>query len=959
MSKMPIWRRHVAALHAVSFLVLLLSTLRMAAAEPNLPCASGSECPNPSVGPSVSQTRHTPAPGIGTNFTPTTDDESVICPFKSVSVNYKFPGLLGQCLNTRCTLGRGVKSHTQNVPNKSTFKSLENRSGIDPASAENKVKTLASRPLESGSNELNQPLSPSSSNDTPEPPSFRSHEAVSPPETPEDSPIDVAKFLSFEEWKAQNLAKVGQSSDSFSERGAREPRKAPGNTAVLDALGDEIELDFGFGNSGSSPGTIRVSGSAATPSAVAPGGEVGIPTRSKDAGKTCKERFNYASFDCAATVHKHNKEAKGGNSILLENKEAYMLNQCEAKEKFFIVELCEDILVDTIVLANFEFFSSVFKEIRVSVSDRYPVKANGWKVLGTYLAKNTRDVQVFLVENPLIWARYLKVDILSHYGNEFYCPMSLLRIHGTTMMEEFKYQEEASRGGFEEDVEEVIPEAVAEPILHTQPTVDVKVGTEVITEKVPSNSSEEEIESTNSGGLEMISTSDSHTATATSIIPSHEYPLQTINPRFVFPVQFPTCHKDDMPRSIKDSRTIGAGSTSSTTGLSPEETPTHSKLSSMKNRDSMESSEVTASSTLSSSLEVQDPTPPRPKTLDPNPQDSPRPTSTQPSAAIPTTQESFFKSVHKRLTHLEANSTLSLQYIEEQSRLMRDMFAKIEKSHVSKIEKMLNSLNSSAFADLRSYRENYEQLWQTTVLALESQRTNSEREIVALSSRLSLLADEIIFQKRMYQLNTLLLVVTICVVIFSRSERLAMPLGRHLRTPRPPKIRAFGFRSPSSPDLPQSPGTISSRLRQRIHYRGDSTASESEVSAAFGFGSQGVRDSSHSPENKVGQTTLYDDGDGSIWVDSEVMTPPTGPKGKRRSWMNFGPKLRSEKTRRWQRFPSPLAGGVGVTESNDDGSPGGCVDHVSPNAGDRCESGDMGAACENSPPQTPTKTSLN
>ncbi|KAF8000784.1 hypothetical protein HF325_004573 [Metschnikowia pulcherrima] len=39
---------------------------------------------------------------------------------------------------------------------------------------------------------------------------------------------------------------------------------------------------------------------------------------------------------------------------------------------------------------------------------------------------------------PLIWTRYSKSEIVSHYGNEFYCPNSLVRVHGKTMMEEFK-----------------------------------------------------------------------------------------------------------------------------------------------------------------------------------------------------------------------------------------------------------------------------------------------------------------------------------------------------------------------------------------------------------------------------------------------------------------------------------------------------------------------------------------
>lgn len=110
--------------------------------------------------------------------------------------------------------------------------------------------------------------------------------------------------------------------------------------------------------------------------------------------QSLKERFNYASIDCAATVRGANKEAKGAQSILYESKDQYMLNKCSAN-KYVIINLCEEILIDTIVLANFEFFSSTFKDFRVYVADRYPT--NDWKLLGQWQARNTRDLQVTFV----------------------------------------------------------------------------------------------------------------------------------------------------------------------------------------------------------------------------------------------------------------------------------------------------------------------------------------------------------------------------------------------------------------------------------------------------------------------------------------------------------------------------------------------------------------------------------
>ncbi|KAG0126541.1 hypothetical protein HOY82DRAFT_461994, partial [Tuber indicum] len=495
----------------------------------------------------------------------------------------------------------------------------------------------------------------------------------------EDSPLDTAKFLSFEEWKAQNLARAGQSSESFEDR-VREPRRGGASGSLnnaLDSLGEDAEIEFDFG--GEPDGGVPEYGvgrSDGPNSATAGGGGEDSPdprghTRSKNAGTTCKERFNYASFDCAATVHKTNPEAKGATSILVENKDSYMLNKCGAEKKFFIVELCDDILVDTVVLANFEFFSSMFRSFKVFVSDRYPIKQNGWKDLGTFEARNSRQVQAFLIENPLIWARYLKVEFLTQYGNEFYCPVSLLRVHGTTMMEEFKHQGEVSAGGAEEDIiEEVVPEAVA-----------VNIEDEVL-------------------------------ARATTVTPAaaEEAPKKEV--------------------------------------YEVNEAPVRKKLKRKRKRRR---------------LVLALPAPKHPT----QPLGSPGTTTPHPPSAVPTTQESFFKTVHKRLSLLEANATLSLQYIEEQSRILRDAFVKVEKRQMEKTTQFIEKLNSTVLAELRSYREQYDQLWQSTVIALESQNTHTDQQIQTLTTRLTLLTDELLFQRRIYQLQSLLLLLIIITVVVS------------------------------------------------------------------------------------------------------------------------------------------------------------------------------------------------
>ncbi|EMD92038.1 hypothetical protein COCC4DRAFT_174457, partial [Bipolaris maydis ATCC 48331] len=505
-----------------------------------------------------------------------------------------------------------------------------------------------------------------------------------------DSPFDNANFLSFEEWKKKNLAKAGQSPENVGQgrlaASNQAPRRRPVNVNALDSFGDEgeISIDFsGFGrpeDGGVANGLQQARHNAEATKVANGDGKVapGSWALSKDAGKTCKERFNYASFDCAATVLKANKQAKSSSSILVENKDSYMLNICSADNKFLIVELCDDILVDTVVLANYEFFSSMFRHFRVSVSDRYPVKMEKWRTLGTFEARNSRDIQPFLITEPQIWARYLRVEFLTQYGNEYYCPLSLLRVHGTTMLEQFRQEEEEARGI--DDDEDLEADGVEE-----QPAGQMT--------DVPQNQQVSEQSSASS-------------------------PTPTDN--------------------LRDLNVTSPGENNAPTATSTTE--------------KAEASSPVHGSTTDSSQG--------------------RGSATQPNAPTPSTQESFFKSIHKRLQYLEANSTLSLQYIEEQSRALRDAFMKVEKRQLAKTEKFLDHLNSTVMIELKSFRNMYDQLWQSTVIELESMKERQKSEMGEIGTRLSLLADELVWQKRMAVVQSTLLLLCLGLVLFVRSGTL-------------------------------------------------------------------------------------------------------------------------------------------------------------------------------------------
>ncbi len=80
----------------------------------------------------------------------------------------------------------------------------------------------------------------------------------------------------------------------------------------------------------------------------------------------------------------------------------------------FVVELCDDIRIDTVQLANFEFFSGVFREFTVSVAKTYAAAdAEGWTVVGTYVGNLTTCLIVIAHKNTYIHIMFVITTLCS------------------------------------------------------------------------------------------------------------------------------------------------------------------------------------------------------------------------------------------------------------------------------------------------------------------------------------------------------------------------------------------------------------------------------------------------------------------------------------------------------------------------------------------------------------------
>ncbi|XP_072970535.1 SUN domain-containing protein 4-like [Typha angustifolia] len=144
------------------------------------------------------------------------------------------------------------------------------------------------------------------------------------------------------------------------------------------------------------------------------------------------KEYNYASASKGAKVLDFNKEAKGASNILDKDKDKYLRNPCSTEGKFVVIELSEETLVDTIEVANFEHYSSNLKDFELSSSLVFPT--DKWEKLGKFTAANVKHAQRFSLPEPK-WARYLKLNLLSHYGSEFYCTLSLFEVYGVDAVE--------------------------------------------------------------------------------------------------------------------------------------------------------------------------------------------------------------------------------------------------------------------------------------------------------------------------------------------------------------------------------------------------------------------------------------------------------------------------------------------------------------------------------------------
>ncbi|KAG1103759.1 hypothetical protein G6F42_017183 [Rhizopus arrhizus] len=432
----------------------------------------------------------------------------------------------------------------------------------------------------------------------------------------------------------------------------------------------------------------------------------------------------------------------------------------------------------------------------------------------------------------------MKIEFLTHYGHEYYCPLSLVRVHGMPMLEFYntveskdqypvleeehlwpaEVREQIIQPQFdvndtaesfpvkidldEDDVKPMIPPINIAPettaslevddSLPTQSdtTLGVKAVKTIVKESAEDDSADQAVEEETGIAEITITQVVSQTESSVLITPSETF-VDTSDAIMIDKV--PVSSSSSLSSKKKSSSKSGSKKTKNAANKgNPSSTKKKagstsiSSSAAVKNNSGDDSSDVSSKVTDSSSGIVRSNTNTEASTANSTDTDnetaqhhvnltvsstssttivlpqSPLPIPQQPKPIPPnahqkegSTQESIYKTIMKRLNVLEVNMTLSQRFLDEQNKILNDVFMDMEKRHQDQLILLIGHLNETASYKIDSMKRRYEQWYED----LTDQTESDMREMTA---KISILADQLSFERRV-SVSQLVIMITLFV----------------------------------------------------------------------------------------------------------------------------------------------------------------------------------------------------
>ena len=247
--------------------------------------------------------------------------------------------------------------------------------------------------------------------------------------------------------------------------------------------------------------------------------------------------------------------------------------------------------------------------------------------------------------------RYIRIDFHSHYGSEFYCPVSLLRVYGLTHLEEWKWDSRANRyEQLQVPVQAPPQKANAEPISSTLADTVAETHSVTQTLDLPAEPSFD-------AGRARIQTDTQPSGDTISHVPE-----TTSTPHDTRPdtSSSPPVNVEPVPDTATD-----PPQSSPSAPAHPASNPSHST-----SVPTQQTTEVTPSVT------VRSPPPPPPSQVTPVVSLGSQ-TLVPPPQASTSGGESIYRTIMNRITMLELNATLHARYVEEHTVGVREVLKRL------------------------------------------------------------------------------------------------------------------------------------------------------------------------------------------------------------------------------------------------------------------------------------------
>ncbi|KAI0566103.1 SUN domain containing protein [Gracilaria domingensis] len=149
--------------------------------------------------------------------------------------------------------------------------------------------------------------------------------------------------------------------------------------------------------------------------------------------------FNFASADAGARVLGYSEGVVGAKNVLIGSVDKYLLAPCDNNglmgSRWIDLELSEDVILESIETANFEYYSSSARKVAVLGASSYPPKR--WNILGVFNFRNVKSIQRFQISKRVV-TRFLRVMYSGKQGDEYYCPVSTIRAFGKNLIADWK-----------------------------------------------------------------------------------------------------------------------------------------------------------------------------------------------------------------------------------------------------------------------------------------------------------------------------------------------------------------------------------------------------------------------------------------------------------------------------------------------------------------------------------------